>query len=63
LVALEAGDLQAQVVDQSAADEAPDGVRLPLGYAHDLGDGGAVRALQHTDDLRLLCAGAYAGGL
>jgi len=63
LVALEAGDLQAKVVDQSAADEAPDGVRLPLGYAHDLGNRGAVGPLQHTDDLRLLGAHAYAGGL
>ena len=63
LIALEAGDLQAQVVDQGAADEAPDGMRLPLGHAHDLGDGGAVGPLQHADDLRLLGARAYTGCL
>ena len=51
-IALETGDLQAQVADQSAADKAPDGVRLPLGYARDLGDGGAVGALPLADDLR-----------
>jgi len=45
-LALKAGDLQAQVVDQGAADEAPHGMRLPIGGAHDLDYGGTVGALQ-----------------
>src|SRR6266849_2951032 len=58
LVALKAGDLQAQVVDQGAADEAPHGMRLPIGGAHDLGYGGAVRAFEQPDDVRFLGASA-----
>src|SRR5260370_41509043 len=58
LLALEAGDLQAQVVDQGAADETTHGMRLPIGGAHDLGHGGTVGAFEQPDDVRLLRAGA-----
>jgi hypothetical protein len=34
-----------------------------MGYAHDLGNRGAVGPLQHTDDLRLFGAHAYASCL
>jgi hypothetical protein len=43
-----------EVVHQGAADEAADGMGLPVGGVHNLLDRGPIGALEHADHLRLL---------
>src|SRR6266852_3199992 len=51
LLALEAGDVQPQVVDQSPADQPAHGVWQPIGRAHDLGHAGPIGAFEQPHDV------------
>src|SRR5450756_1165618 len=61
LAALGGADLEAHFLGQASANEASDGVGLPVHGVQDVLDRGAVRALQHIDDLGLLAALARGG--
>src|ERR687895_468169 len=50
------GDGQAELLLQRPGEGAAHGVRLPAGGFDDLGDGGALLAPEHRDELRLLGA-------
>src|SRR5512147_1798960 len=50
------GDGQAALLFQGAGEGPADGVRLPAGGRHDLGDGRTLRPVQHVDQQRLLGA-------
>src|SRR5450759_4769657 len=61
LAALGGADLEAHFLGQASANEASDGVGLPVHGVQDVLERGAVRALQHIDDHGLLAALARGG--
>ena len=54
-------DGEAHLLAQAAGDEAADAVSLPVGSGHDVGERGAVRALEQVEDDGLLAAVARRG--
>src|SRR5450759_101256 len=61
VAALGGADLEAHFLGQASANEASDGVGLPVHGVQDVLERGAVRALQHIDDHGLLAALARGG--
>src|ERR1700694_700095 len=61
--ALSGLDSQSHLLAESARHESANRMRLPAGEFHDLGQGSALRPLDHFQDLSRLAAAAHTLGL